>query len=746
MKKRFFSLLIASILLGCISTPAFASNTKANLYDMYSDNMLFQQNAISKISGTATSGSKIEIEIYNSKNEKILTASSKAENNSFSVEFLAPKGSFESYSITIKENGKEFRTLKNVVFGELWIASGQSNMYYPLGQEKTIRTLEDLSAFKASPYIRSMIMPTYDATIDGKSYYETLPYAPQKDVKGASWITGDSENAAGMSAVGYFFANKMLDVLNMPIGIINAPLGGTPIATWLSREAIDENEKIKNTLTETGFYIDKSSWGATQDIYRDLTLNYNLRIAPLNNFSVSGLIWYQGESDIMLSLDSEFYFASLEALHRTYSNLFGFKDKLMPIVYTQLAPYIYADGAPDLIERNIGFTEFQEKDPKSRAVVTAYDITPTFFAEVGCIHPEPKKDIGERMGLAALGLVYGKRETYTLPYIDSTEIKDNTVYVTLKNVGDGLLCDGKNLFGFAVCDETGVFVEAEAKIVNKNTVAVSSDLVKVPKAVSYAYSVTSETANLYSSENGKKLLPVSPFVTDKSYSTKYWKEAVWTNCDSETVWHNDSDLFSGFYDCWASENAEISFSKESAFSGENGLTIKSQNEEFSVKPLLTYKDEKKEVSFNDVETNYSNYGIISFYIKNNGDEEITFEGVNFIKNSFISYTPQILDSKDNDFTIPADKEWHKMTLDLTKLNLRGNECGIVYGNEKLNEIKNIEFCFSGNGNSELSIDHIRFAPAETSDDVEFIADETRADTFLQKVSAKFVNLIGNIIN
>ena len=100
MKKRFFSFLIASILLGSVSTPAFASDTKATLYDMYSDNMLFRQNAISKISGTATSGSKIEIEIYNSKNEKILSSSSKAENNSFSVEFLAPKGSFEKYSIT----------------------------------------------------------------------------------------------------------------------------------------------------------------------------------------------------------------------------------------------------------------------------------------------------------------------------------------------------------------------------------------------------------------------------------------------------------------------------------------------------------------------------------------------------------------------------------------------------------------------------------------------------------------------
>jgi len=374
MKKRLISLLIAPILLGCIGTPAYASNTKAALYDMYSDNMLFQQNAISKISGTATSGSKIEIEIYNSKNEKILTASEKAENNSFSVEFLAPKGSFESYSIIVKENGKEFKTLKNVLFGELWIASGQSNMHYPLGQEKTIRTIDN---FKASPYIRSMIMPTFDAATDGKSYYETLPYNPQKDIKGAVWITGDSENVAGMSAVGYFFANKMLNELNVPVGIINAPLGGTPIATWLSREAIEKNEKIKNVLTETGFYIDKASWGTTQDIYRDLTLNYNLRIAPLNNFAVSGLIWYQGESDIMLNLDSEFYFDSLDTLQKTYSEYFGFKDELMPIVCTQLAPYIYAEGTPDLTERNIGFTEFQEKDPASRAVVTAYDVTPT---------------------------------------------------------------------------------------------------------------------------------------------------------------------------------------------------------------------------------------------------------------------------------------------------------------------------------------------------------------------------------
>ena len=219
MKKCFFSLLISLILLVGICTPAYASGTNAVLYDMYSDNMLFQQNAPSKISGTATNGSKIEIEIYNSKNEKLITASAQAKNNCFSVEFLAPKGSFENYSIVVKENGKEFRTLKNVVFGELWIASGQSNMHYPLGQEKTIRTMEDIGTFKASPYIRSMIMPTYDATIDGKSYTvvkkrDNLVAPNNYEEKNNSFNTLHPNNKGFFFYIGARAENKFLNDYN----------------------------------------------------------------------------------------------------------------------------------------------------------------------------------------------------------------------------------------------------------------------------------------------------------------------------------------------------------------------------------------------------------------------------------------------------------------------------------------------------------------------------------------------------
>lgn len=747
MKKRFASLLVLPILLGFMGVPVGAASSKAELYDMYTDDMLFQQNAISKISGTATNGTEIKIELFNSKNDLVLSSSAKAKNNTFSVEFLAPEGSFEAYSLVVKANNKEIKTLKNIVFGELWVSSGQSNMHYPLGQEETVRNLKDVSEIKPSPYVRSMLMPTYDATVDPEKHYDKLPYEPQKDVKGAYWISGESPNIAGMSAVSYFFANKMLKELNVPIGVINAPLGGTPIATWLPREVIEKNELIKTTLTEHGFYIDKENWGKEeQNIYMDLTANYNLRLAPLDNFSVSGLIWYQGESDIMVHLDSEFYFEALDELQKTLSKHFGFKNSLMPIICTQLAPYFYEEGSPDLTERNISFTKFQEKSPKTRALVASYDITPTFFAEVGCIHPEPKKDIGERMGTAALGLVYNKRDSYTLPYIESAKIDGEKILVTLKNVGDGLISDTKSPLGFSICDETGVYVEAEAEIVNKNTVAVFNEYIKNPKSVAYAHGVTNETANLYSSENSNKLLPVSPFITDENYATKFWKEAAWTNCDNKTVWHNDSDLFSGYYDSWVSENATLLFEKESAFSTENGLKITSSEKEFKFKPLLTYENENKVFNFKDAETDYSKYKLMSFYVRNNGENEITLEGVNFIKNSFSVYTPQILDALDNDIKIPADNKWHKITLDLTSVNFRENECGIIYGNEKLQEIREIEFNFSSNSNADLSIDTIRFAPATTTSEKKFVADENNADTFFQKLSAKVVNAIGSLGN
>ncbi len=747
MKKRFISLLITPILLGCISTPAFASNTKSTLYDMYSDNMLFKQNAVSKISGTATSGSKIEIEIYNSKNEKILSSSAEAKNNSFSVEFLAPKGSFESYSITVKENGKEFKTLKNIVFGELWIASGQSNMQYPLAQASGGK--EDAESHKKqSEYIRVMTMPTYDKSLDSKSYYDTLPYEEQSDVKGSSWITGESEAIYGNSAVAFYFANKLSEDLNVPVGFINAPLGGTPIATWIPRGAIEDSEDFKNVLINHGQYISKNDWNSKSgNLYQDLTANYNIRIAPLKNLAVSGLVWYQGESDVMLNYSPEEYSLAFNLLQESYSKLFNFENKKMPIIFTQLAPYSYDDDGFCLPQMNVAFADIQKQDPSSRALVASYDLTPTYIPEAGAIHPEPKKEIGERMAFVSQGLVYNKNNLSTIAYVKSVEIKNSDIFVTLDNVGDGLASEQEILKGFSICGNDGIYLNANAEIISKDTIKIWNENIRTPKSATYAYSATTNNARIYSTNNNEKLLPISPFITDKSYCEKFWKENHWVDCDNDTVWHNATVSTAGYYNAWEASNCTITFSRENRYKDGNGINIKANASDFSINPLMKSELDGNNINFYDVETDYSKYVELNFYVRNNGKKPVTLTGVNFYKNSKSYFTPLVLGTSSNDFVIPADNEWHKVTLDLSRVNLNGNEDGLLYANDKLSETENIKLCFEADGPaSNISIDNFSFTTAESTKNFNLNSSMTATLTILQSILNTIVFIVRAIFN
>ncbi len=227
----------------------------------------------------------------------------------------------------------------------------------------------------------------------------------------------------------------------------------------------------------------------------------------------------------MVGLTDENYSDSFSLLQKSYTELFSCKNGLLPIVYTQLVSYNYGDNNY-FLNRNIAFTDMQKEEKDSRAVVSVYDIPITYLKEVGYIHPESKKEVGERMTAAALGLVYGKSDTYTTATPKKTEIIDSNIYVTFENIGDTLTSNGEVLEGFAICGADGIYVKANAEIINKDTVRIWSDSVKEPKSATYAYYLTNGNANLYSSLNGKALFPVCPFVTDKAIGTHYWVEKL----------------------------------------------------------------------------------------------------------------------------------------------------------------------------------------------------------------------------
>lgn len=395
------------MIIGCAVT-ASAEKSMAKLYNVYGDGMLFEQNKEAVFAGTSKPDSEITAELYNGDK---LVASGKSvalKDGTFEVSFIAPSGSYDEYTVILKENSSEFATLKNVVFGELWLASGQSNMMYPLSQSRTGREMF-ANRQLLSEHLRVLLVPGYP----GNTVTPEFTYAdPQLNIEGAQWVTGENLAVYNVSAVAYFFAADLMKELDMPVGILNASLGGSAIASWLSREAIDGDAEVKNDFVSNGLYIEQSDWDTNgQNVYTDMTANYNHKIEALKNFRPSGMIWYQGESDIGSSGDR--YSRAFDLMQRSYSELFGFENGLMPIIYTHLASFLYSDDTFMIADRNIDFTEMQKMRPESRATVTIYDVPLTYIPEAGAIHPECKEEIGERMAFAAKSLVYGDDESYT---------------------------------------------------------------------------------------------------------------------------------------------------------------------------------------------------------------------------------------------------------------------------------------------------------------------------------------------
>ena len=710
---------------------AYAENSSAKLYGTYGDNMLFQQNKDAVFAGTAAAGAQISAELYNAAGELVASGNSTAlADGTFAVSFLAPAGGYEEYKVILKENSVRFAQLDNVVFGELWLASGQSNMQYPLAQAKGGADMFKNSQ-KLSKWLRVLHMPIYCNNNENDTFVD-----PQQDAVGAVWTTGENGHVYNMSAVAYYFAAQMIEDLDMPVGILNASLGGSAIASWLSREAIDGDSKVKNYLISTEKYIEKSKWEKSEpSIYHDMTSNYNHKIHPLKNFRPSGMIWYQGETDLMSRCTEEGYANFYDLMQRSYSELFGYVNERMPFICTQIASYLYSDDGLDLLDWNINYCNIQESQPESRATVTIYDVPLTYLIEAGPIHPECKQKIGERMAFAAKGLVYGGEDDYTAATVEKSEIRDGSVYVTFKNAGDGL-AGGDELYGFAVCGADGVYVQANAEIVSDNTVKVWSDAVTAPVSASYAYCVSNMRSNLYATAGGELSLPVSQFVTDKSVGTHYWFDRPWTDCNDELTWHVMSEVEPNKnYSSWLAEGAEIAFA--------NGVMNVSGGNKITLSPALNYKSGKK---FDDTDNDYSDYGEMSFYVRNNGNADVELSEIRIYKNLLMWYAPAVNGTKGVEASIPADGQWHLITVDLNRLYLFGNEGGAGRPCSRLNKVDDIRFAFASASDTDISIDNIRFDPDDTDGKTQFDPDSNTADTIIEKISAVFIKAIGSILS
>ena len=707
MTKKLLSVILCLVIAFCAMPFAFAQEASASLTSVYGDGMLFEQNKEAILSGTASAGASIKAELFDSENALIASAENLTdENGTFSVSFISPAGSYEEYTIVLSADGVEFERLENVVFGELWLASGQSNMQYSLSDTPTGTQMQAENK-KLSKWLRVFMVPP---TPEYNGNSKLLPVDPQENIAGAQWIDGEDSAVYGMSGVAYFFAEDLMKDLDMPVGILNCSLGGSTIISWISREAIDNDSQVSALLKSKNFYFDRETWDeSVRSIYYDMTGNFNMKVNAIRHFRPTGMIWYQGESDLMYKYKPEEYGAMFDLLQNSYSEIFGFEDTKMPVIYTQLAAYMYTKkGGFELPEWNAYYAEMQKKNPDSRAVITISDLPLTYRDYSGFIHPESKEPVGQRMSYAAQGLVYGADRDYTAPSVNSYEIKGRDIYITFDNVGDGLKVNGNKLIGFTISGANGIHVPAETEIINSNTVKVYSDSILKPISASYAYCVKNDRSNLYATDNGKLTMPVTPFVAGETDNPHYWVDKPWADCEEATVFQNYTNDFSGYGPTWESKNCEIDFNSDSAFSGENGLNIKSSENSFSVNNVMSFVDDLEIRRMREMDTDYSDYKTMSFRIKNNGENPITLVTVRFYSHSVTWYAAQNIETGTTDTVIPADGEWHTITLDLNSLYLTNAQNGLIYSNNMLDEVKEIRLVFTAEGDSDVSVDEFTF--------------------------------------
>lgn len=717
-KYKVLSIFMALILSLCALTFLTSAAEAPQLYQIYGDEMLFQQNKPITLAGTASPGTEIECALLLAGQTIYSALDYATDDGTFAVTLPGVPGGYLEYDLICKTQGVIFQTINNVVFGELWLASGQSNMQLPMDQSIEGKALIDQGKL-GNKWVRYLYIPALPAYNGSTS---NIPVNPQNDVDGVFWCNGTQSGVRSASAVGFFFAEKLQNEINMPVGLITAALGGSSIYTWIPRESIENDIAVLKDTQKSGVYYTVSQWNeSSQNPYIDISGNYNNKIHPLRYLVPAGMIWYQGESNIGAEYGN--YTRAFNLLQDSYGKLFGFTtDIRFPIVYTQLAPYDYGKNKFVLPQMHMEFAEIQKASPADRAMTTIYDVPLTYLPELHSIHPLSKGPTGEKMATAARSLLYDKVETYTAPYLDFVEIKDNAVYVRLNNVGDGLTVKQSDtyatpdpIYGCTIAGENKIFIEANAELVGPDTIRIWSPLVTNPKYAAYAYCETNTTANLFSTHNGSLVLGVAPFTTEHLTDASYMQAMDWTSCEIQSRWHCNDNTYSGDYPTWQASNANISFVEEDAYKGSASLQLDATSTRFTAAPTMLFNDTDSGLrkTFFDLDTDFSKFSTISFMIKNNCTQPLQLEKLNIYIHSNLWFTPKVNGSSDMGIFIPPDGAWHRVSLDLNDLYLFGKDKGLRGNRVDLKTISHIELNFSGVENASVLLDDFSFTPADS---------------------------------
>jgi len=452
-------------------------NAQVILPRIFGHNMVLQRNKPLNVWGKASVGEQVSVQ-FEGQNK---TTKTDSEGN-WSVKLASLKTSNIPAEMVIQ--GKNTITLTNILVGEVWLCSGQSNMEYTMRKNSKVARPKvegqnpvDELQFAKNPNIRIFLVNRKELV--------------KPDSLHRGWSIAKDSALRSFSAVAYFFAKEINQQIDVPIGMISSAIPGSRIEPWISEEALAESADFKEKKVDG-----------------EPAKFYNPMIRPLEQFTMRGFLWYQGESNCFLK-DSVQYTQKLTTLISSWRK--AWHDKKMPFYYVQIVPYLYSSSKGKVILNNKTLPNFWEAQANVSKILsqTDYVTTTDLIDSLTELHPSYKWEIGKRLALLALKNDYGKNKIVsTGPDFDGMKIENEKVIISFKNVENGLHSkDEKPLTFFEIAGKDGQFVPANA-IIQGDKVIVSALNITNPTAVRFAWDETAKP-NLFNQAG----LPARPFRT-----------------------------------------------------------------------------------------------------------------------------------------------------------------------------------------------------------------------------------------
>ncbi|MEZ6117259.1 MAG: sialate O-acetylesterase [Pirellulaceae bacterium] len=463
---------------------------------IFADHMVLQQGQPISIWGWADAGGAVSVSFAHQSRTTVAR-----NDGSWSVTFDPLESSSQGRQLRI-ECGKQTAVINDVLVGEVYHASGQSNMAMTVGA-----MANEWETVKAD------IAAAHHSSIRFCRINDSESALPLDDLRQpANWTVCEPASVVNFSGVAFYFARHLHAELNVPIGIVDTSRGGTPIEPFIPKFAFDshptlqQERKLGDQEDLVGIWKLPGGVRARDANWLPGRL-FHSRLAPIRRFAVRGVIWYQGESNSGVQEDPREYQHKMRAFIRGWRQ--AFDNERLPVYFVQLPGSGAAEGWPYLREQQRLASDL----PRTGMVVTV-DI------DGQGIHPPNKIDVGRRLAFWALAHEHGRTIAFSGPMLDRQEIQGEQVILHFHHAENGLMVANKDglqsptetpnqqLAHFEMANKSGVWHAANASI-HGQTVVVTCPAVTSPIAVRYAYAMTPDNCNLYNTAG----LPASPFCT-----------------------------------------------------------------------------------------------------------------------------------------------------------------------------------------------------------------------------------------